>query len=165
MDIAKGDNKALHNKNIQDKPQMAVFVRYVISDVLEKEELLDSVELKDTTRGIDLKEALDTVLVKANAPKDNLVSVATDGATVVVGKNIDLMGLLNSDPTYPEFIPIHCVIHREYLAAKHFNFPIVFKSVLEIILLEIIGSHQEIGLGLKLKRGLTHSRIVTLHCT
>ncbi|XP_065672011.1 SCAN domain-containing protein 3-like [Hydra vulgaris] len=118
---------------IQDKPQKSVFVRYVTSDVLVKEELLDLVELKDTTRGIDLKEALDTVLVKANAPKNKLVSVATDGATAMVGKHIGLMGLLNSDPMYPEFIPVHCVIHREYLAAKHFNFPIVFKSVLEIV--------------------------------
>ncbi|XP_065675532.1 protein FAM200A-like [Hydra vulgaris] len=119
--------------DIQDKPQMAVFVRYVTSDVLVKEELLDLVELKDTTRGIDLKEALNNVLVKANAPKNKLVSVATDGATAMVRKHIRLMGLLNSDPTYPEFIPVHFVIHREHLAAKHFNFPIVIKSVLEIV--------------------------------
>ncbi|XP_065642542.1 general transcription factor II-I repeat domain-containing protein 2-like [Hydra vulgaris] len=119
--------------DIEDKPQMAVFVRYVTSDVLVKEELLDLVELKDTTCGIDLKEALDTVLVKANAPKNKLVSIATNGATAMVGKHIGLMGLLNSDPTYPEFIPVHCVIHLEHLAAKHFNFPVVFKSVLEIV--------------------------------
>ena len=37
---------------------MAVFVRYVTSDVIVKEELLDLVELKDTTRGVDVKEAL-----------------------------------------------------------------------------------------------------------
>ncbi|XP_065650307.1 general transcription factor II-I repeat domain-containing protein 2-like [Hydra vulgaris] len=106
---------------------------YVTSDVLVKEELLDFVELKDTTRGIDLKEALDTVLVKANVPKNKLVSVATDGAISMVGKHIGLMGLLNSDPTYPEFIPVYCVIHQEHLATKHFNFPIVFKSVVEIV--------------------------------
>ncbi|XP_065675707.1 general transcription factor II-I repeat domain-containing protein 2A-like [Hydra vulgaris] len=107
-------------------------IQKLISNVLVKEELLDLVELKDTTRGTDLKEALDTVLVKINAPKNKLVSVARDGATAMVGKHIGLMGLLNSDPTYPEFIPVHCVIHREHLAAKHFNFPILFKSVLEM---------------------------------
>ncbi|XP_065654938.1 general transcription factor II-I repeat domain-containing protein 2A-like [Hydra vulgaris] len=108
--------------DIQDKPQMAVIVRYVTSDVFVKEELLDLVELKDTTRGIDLKEALDTVLVKTNAPKNKLVSVASDGARAMVGKHIGLKGLLNSDPMYPEFIPVHCVIHREHLAAKHIGF-------------------------------------------
>ncbi|XP_065667991.1 general transcription factor II-I repeat domain-containing protein 2A-like [Hydra vulgaris] len=104
---------------------MAVFVRYVTSSVLVKEELLDLAELKDTTRRIDLKEALDT--------KNKLVSVTTDGATAMVGKHIGLMGLLNSDPTYPEFILVYCVVPRKHLAAKNFNFSIVFKSVLEIV--------------------------------
>ncbi|XP_065650943.1 protein FAM200B-like [Hydra vulgaris] len=58
---------------------MAVFVRYVTSDVIVKEDLLDLVELKDTTRGVDIKEALETVLVKANAPINKLVNVASDG--------------------------------------------------------------------------------------
>ncbi|XP_065681502.1 general transcription factor II-I repeat domain-containing protein 2A-like [Hydra vulgaris] len=119
--------------DIQDKPQMAVFVRYVTSDVIVKEELLDLVELKDTTRGVDIKEALDKALLKANVPINKLVSVATDGASAMAGKHLGLIGLLKSDPKYPEFIPIHCVVHREHLAAKHFNFPIVFKSVLKIV--------------------------------
>ena len=91
------------------------------------------VELKDTTRGVDVKEALETVLVKANGPINKLVSVATDGAPAMVGKYVGLIGLLKSDLKYPEFIPVHCVIHREHLAAKHFNFPTVLKSVLEIV--------------------------------
>ena len=41
--------------DIQDKPQMAVFVRYVTSDVIVKEELLGLIELVDTTRGVDIK--------------------------------------------------------------------------------------------------------------
>ena len=112
---------------------MAVFVRYVTSDVIVKEELLDLVELKNTTRGVDVKEALETVLVKANAPINKFVSVVTDGAPAMIGKHVGLIGLLKSDPKYPEFIPVHCVIHQEYLAAKHFNFPIVLKSVSEIV--------------------------------
>ena len=119
--------------DIQDKPQMAVFVRYVTSDVIVKEELLDLVELKDTTHGVDVKEALETVLVKANAPTNKLVSVATDGAPAMVGKHVGLIGLSKSDPKYPEFIPVRCVIHREHLAAKHFNFPNVLNSVSEIV--------------------------------
>ena len=50
--------------DIQDKPQMAVFVRYVTSNVVVKEELLDLVELKDTTRGVDVKEALEQFWLK-----------------------------------------------------------------------------------------------------
>ena len=51
----------------------------------------------------------------------------------MVGKHVGLIGLLKSDPEYPEFIPVHFVIHQEHLAAKHFNFPIVLKSMLEIV--------------------------------
>ena len=112
---------------------MAVFVRYVTSDVIVKEELLDLVELKDTTRRVDVKEDLETVLVKANAPINKLVSVVTDGAPAMVGNHVGRIALLKSDPKYPEFIPVHSVIHREHLAAKYFNFPNVLKSVSEIV--------------------------------
>ncbi|XP_047137577.1 general transcription factor II-I repeat domain-containing protein 2A-like [Hydra vulgaris] len=84
---------------------MAVFVKYVTLDVIVKEELLDLVELKDTTRGVDIKEALDKALLKANVPINKLVSVATDGASAMAGKHLGLIGLLKSDPKYPEFIP------------------------------------------------------------
>ncbi|XP_065658189.1 general transcription factor II-I repeat domain-containing protein 2-like [Hydra vulgaris] len=95
--------------------------------------LLDLVELKDTICGVDIKEALETVLVKANAPINKLVSIVTDGAPAMVGKHFGLIGLLKSDPKYPEFIPVHCLIHREHLVVKHFNFSIVLKSVSEIV--------------------------------
>ncbi|XP_040069581.1 zinc finger BED domain-containing protein 5-like [Ixodes scapularis] len=44
--------------DIQDKPQLAIFVRYVSSDESVREELLDMVALKETTRGVDIKNAL-----------------------------------------------------------------------------------------------------------
>nr|XP_047127814.1 general transcription factor II-I repeat domain-containing protein 2-like [Hydra vulgaris] len=98
---------------------MAVFVRYVTSDVIVKEELLDLVELKDTTRGVDIKEALDKALLKANVPINKLVSVATDGASAMAGKHLGLIGLLKSDPKYPEFIPIHCIVNYIRANAKN----------------------------------------------
>ena len=94
---------------------------------------INASSLFDTTGGVDVKEALETVLLKANAPINKLVSVATDGAPAMVGKHVGLIGLLKSDPKYPEFIPVHCLIHREHLVAKHFNFSIVLKSVTEIV--------------------------------
>ena len=60
-----------------NKPQMAVFVRYLTSDVIEKEQFLDLVELKDTTCGVDIKEALETVLVKVNPSKSLLKLLKT----------------------------------------------------------------------------------------
>ena len=119
--------------DIQDNPQLAVFIRYVLADVTVKEELLDLIALKDTTRGIDFKNSLDTVLSNTGIPLNNLVSVATDGAPAMIGKNIGLVGLLKTDPKIPDFLSIHCIIHREYLVAKYFKYENVIKIVLKIV--------------------------------
>ena len=37
------------------------------------------------------------------------------------------------DDKYPEFLPIHCVIHREHLAAKYLKYYHVMKTVFEIV--------------------------------
>ena len=37
------------------------------------------------------------------------------------------------DPNFPEFLPIHCIINREHLAAKHLRYENVIKTVLEIV--------------------------------
>lgn len=117
--------------DITDQPQLAIFIRFVSNDCVSREELLDMIALKDTTRGVDIKNALDDALKVV--PKNKLVSVATDGAAAMVGKNIGLIGLLKKDETIPDFIYIHCIIHREHLIAKHFNFEHVFAPVLKIV--------------------------------
>ena len=48
-----------------------------------------------------------------------LVSVATDGAPVMLGKHSGVIVLIMKDDNYPVFVPIHCVIHIEELAAKY----------------------------------------------
>lgn len=119
--------------DIKDKPQLAIFVRYVSDDLEVVEELLDLVTLKDTTRGCDIKEALDGVLAKHSVPINKIVSVATDGAPSMTGKNRGLIGILNVDKSFPNFLPVHCVIHREHLAAKHFEYPQVMQIVLKVV--------------------------------
>ena len=72
--------------DVTDNPQLAVYVCYVFSNVVVKEELLDLIALKKTTRGVDIKKALDEMLMKAKIPLNKFVSVATDGAHAMVGK-------------------------------------------------------------------------------
>jgi hypothetical protein len=43
------------------------------------------------------------------------------------------MGLLTADTSYPDFIPVHCIIHREYLAAEYFKYEHVTEVVLKIV--------------------------------
>ena len=119
--------------DIQDNLPLAIFVQYVSSDLTIKEELLDLVVLKKTTRGADIKNALDKAFTRFHVPLSKLVSVATDGAPAVVGKRIGLIGLMKYDPNFPEFLPIHCIIHHKRLAAKHFRYEDVIKTVLEMV--------------------------------
>ena len=55
-------------------------------------------------------------------PLNKLVSVATDGAPTMEGKRVGLIGLMRCDSKFPEFLPIHYIIHREHLAAKYFRY-------------------------------------------
>ena len=71
--------------DIQDNPQLAIFVRYISSDLTIKEELLYLVTIRETTRGVDIKNALDETLTRSHVPLNKLVSVATDGAPAMVG--------------------------------------------------------------------------------
>ena len=119
--------------DIQDNPQLAIFVWYVSSDLTIKEKLLDLVAIRETTHGVDIKNALDEALTRFHVPLHKLVSVATDGAPAMVGKRVGLIGLMKCDPNFPEFLPIHCIIHRKHLAAKHFMYKDVIKTVLEIL--------------------------------
>jgi hypothetical protein len=98
-----------------------------------KEELLDLIALKDTTRGSDIKEALDVALGKAFVSIKKIVSIAADGAPAMRGAKQGFMGLLIADTPYPDFISVHCIIHREYLAAKYFKYEHVMEVDLKIV--------------------------------
>lgn len=75
---------------IQDVPQLAVFVRYVSADINIKKEMLDLVALNETTRGIDVQNALNEVINRiallTTTTRDKLISVATDRALEMIGK-------------------------------------------------------------------------------
>ena len=56
---------------------LAIFVPYNLSDFPIKEELLDLVIMKEITRGIDIKNAFDKALTRANVLPNKLVSDGT----------------------------------------------------------------------------------------
>ena len=95
----------------------------------------------DTTKEVYIKNAIDFMPSESYPPEClvTLVSVATDGAHAMLGKHSGVIGLIMEDDNYPKFLPIHCVIHREHLAAKYFKCDHVMKTVLEIV--NIICSH------------------------
>ena len=118
LSIALGESNG-----IQDNTQLAIFVRYVSKHFCVREELLNLVALMNTTNGVDKENAIDSVLSESTPPEClvKLASVATDGAPVMLGKHSGVIALITKDDNYPVFVPIHCVIHIEELAAKYSN--------------------------------------------
>ena len=84
--------------------------------------MLDLVTMKETERGIDIKNALDEALTRANVLLNKRASVATDSAPTMVSKRVRLIGLMKCNSNFPEFLPTHCMIHRKHLAAKYFEY-------------------------------------------
>ncbi|CAM2100029.1 unnamed protein product [Caretta caretta] len=119
--------------DVQDKPQLSVFVHTVSDDCVVREELLDIVPLKDRTCGRDMKEALMLLVAKHYFPLQKLTAIATDGAPSVWGSVNGLVGLCKSDESLPELWTFHCIIHWEQLVSKSLKFDHVTKPVLHIV--------------------------------
>lgn len=77
------------------------------------EEMLAFAALKETNRDFNFKNALDRTL--RNVPLNKLLGGATDGTTE---KNEGSNAIIQNDTSFPEFLPIHCIIHLEHLADR-----------------------------------------------
>ena len=82
---------------------------------------------------IDVRNALDEVMNQFESPRNKLVSIETDRAPTMMGKNLGHIGLLNNDPKIPHFWHLHCIIYCEHLVAKYFKYKNVCKIVLQIV--------------------------------
>ena len=60
-------------------------------------------QLKDRTRGIDVKEAMMAAIARANPPIAKLTAIITDGAPAMIGSVNGLVGLCKADQTFSEF--------------------------------------------------------------
>ncbi|GFQ64660.1 hypothetical protein TNCT_49761 [Trichonephila clavata] len=57
---------------------------FVSLDFVVKEEVLDLVALQESTRSVDIKNALDSIMKTFDVPLNKLVSIATDGALAML---------------------------------------------------------------------------------
>ena len=51
----------------------------------------------------------------------------------MLGKHDCVIALIMKDDDHQEFSPIHCVIHRENLAARYFKYDHVMETVLDTV--------------------------------
>ena len=80
------------------------------------EEMLFCQELKSTTRAKDILEVVLNFFNENDIPLQNMISIAADGAPAMMGKNNGFFKLMKD--RIPSLMTIHCVIHRENLAAS-----------------------------------------------
>lgn len=96
--------------------QFSVIARYSAGDTL-REESLAVLPMKGSTRGEDLFKAFIDFAKEKNLPMDTLISVCTDGAPCMVGKNKGFVVLLREHEKRP-ILSFHCILHQEALCAQ-----------------------------------------------
>ncbi|XP_069599634.1 general transcription factor II-I repeat domain-containing protein 2-like [Ranitomeya imitator] len=99
--------------------QFSIIARYAVGDTLH-EESLAVLPLKGTTRGDDLFKSFTEFTKEKNLPMHKLISVCTDGAPSMVGKNKGFVALLREHEKRP-ILSFHCILHQEALCAQMFG--------------------------------------------
>ena len=95
------------------------------------EELLDLVPLYNTTKGIDIFEAVNQTLQKLDIDFSKCSAIVTDGAKAMVGSKNGFFGLIKQRGL--NFPVIHCIIHQEALCGKVVKLCTAMQTVTKII--------------------------------
>lgn len=103
--------------DIVDDEQMSIFVRFYDNDSeMFREELLTILPLKGNTRGEDLFKAIDEFITKSNISYDKMVSLSTDGAPAMIGKEKGVVKRIRDNTS--GLISYQCIIHQTALCGK-----------------------------------------------
>ena len=104
-----------------DTAQLAAFVRGVSSNFDIFEDFVELVPMKGTTTGADVLKALLQCTNRMSLDLSKLVSITTNGAPAMIGKNkgaVALLQHLEDIRLNNKIKKIHCLIHQEALYAK-----------------------------------------------
>lgn len=100
-----------------DNAQLLVFVRFFDEEKGEFfEDVTDLTDLHGHTRGDDIYEAVMEMLRDQEIDLKYVVSIATDGAPGMTGRERGLVSRLKVH--HPDLIACHCVIHQMVLCAS-----------------------------------------------
>ncbi|XP_065650709.1 SCAN domain-containing protein 3-like [Hydra vulgaris] len=116
--------------DVTDITQCCVMVKYLTASGLQ-EELLELLPMKGQTRWEDIAESVLKCLKTKNINIERIVSVATDGAPVMIAKNKGFIKLFSSHISH-EIILFHCILHQEALVAKSLGAIPQLKNVMEV---------------------------------
>ena len=125
--------------DMSDTAQLSVLIRAVAKDLSVHEDLVGFIPLHDTTRGVDIKEAvLNALHYKIpNLSLSKLVGLTTDVAASMTGKENGAVALLKkylqeSDLTQ-DVITLLCFIYQESLCARSIKMIHVMDPVVKCV--------------------------------
>ena len=127
-DITSCDSLSIcldESTDVTGSARLAIFGRYLVGDTI-KEELISLASLK-TTRGIDICDAVVKDLSEKKVDLSKIVSVSTDGACSMTGKENGFINLFTQHVGH-SILSFHCIIHQQALCAKT-----AFKSLQEVM--------------------------------
>lgn len=101
------------------------------------EELLSMESLKNTTTSQDIFDSVLDCLKNSNLCLKKLISITTDGAPALIGKNNGFVKLiknkvLESTLNY-DLMSFHCIIHQQSLCKHKFPFKNVSDVIIEVV--------------------------------
>ncbi|KAL0161498.1 hypothetical protein M9458_045223 [Cirrhinus mrigala] len=100
-----------------DNAQLLVFVRFFDEEKGEfYEDVLGLTNLHGHTRGDDIYEAVTQMLRDREIDLKHVVSIATDGAPCMIGRERGLVSRLRAH--HPDLMAYHCIIHQMVLCAS-----------------------------------------------
>ncbi|KAL4088764.1 hypothetical protein QTP88_023848 [Uroleucon formosanum] len=104
-----------------------------MNDFTSKEELLCMISLKGRTRGLDIFNSFKERVTLMKLPLFKLVSITSDGAAAMTGRNNGFIALCKQDDDFPDFLSYHCIIHQQVLASKRLNTKDVMDTTFKIV--------------------------------
>ncbi|XP_042206826.1 general transcription factor II-I repeat domain-containing protein 2A-like isoform X1 [Homarus americanus] len=102
--------------DITSSARLAIFSRFCRDDEV-CEEMINLVTLPERTTGADICKAVVNELSIRQIDISKVVSVTTDGAPSMIGKEAGFVNLFAKHVGHP-LIGFHCIIHEEALCAK-----------------------------------------------
>ncbi|XP_044751713.1 protein ZBED8-like [Coccinella septempunctata] len=103
--------------DILDDEQMSIFVRFFdLENKVFRKELLAILPLKGNTRGEDLFKTFDEFITESNLSYDKMVSISTDGAPAMIGKEKGLVKRIRDKNA--GIISYQCIIRQTALCGK-----------------------------------------------
>lgn len=114
------------------------YVRFFHQNELH-EELIFALNLPTDTKGVTIFNSVSAYFKEKAIPLSNIVSCATDGARAMVGQHKGFVSLLKKEN--PSVFAVHCVIHRQHLAAKKLSEPLSKSLQVVINVINFIKRH------------------------